>query len=364
LIETIEDISNNFYNSKYDAGGLRSVNIKGKTVYTTPSLYEALTIRRTDLVLKKSIAFYTFSRNAEVQQIINTLKSEKNGFIFRTDISDFFESINLMDVIEDLRREGFSNSTVLHHLLAIGKFMLKQGYHGLPRGLPISSTLSEYYLYRFDKEIPNRIPSSSYYCRYVDDIFIFYYDQSVDPQKEIQRILPKGLSLNEKKTNKRKIGDTGDVEFLGYSISLDGARTIKVAKSKVGKTKKRLILAFKSYLRDRDYRLLLERLRFLSSTTVIKKAGRVKPVLSGFRHVYALCTPDVLEAQMKELDTFKQSVIYSKRYFLGRNIRNILSQSKLETIKSISFHGGFTNNITQHLSRENISKIKAAWRYV
>ncbi len=49
--------------------------------------------------------------------------------------------------------------------------LLDRNIVGLPRGVPLSATLSEYSMKRFDRFV-STLPEVYYYARYVDDIVI------------------------------------------------------------------------------------------------------------------------------------------------------------------------------------------------
>jgi hypothetical protein len=358
-----KEISEKFYNSNFSIENLIATDLQGNKLFVAPTLYDKITIRRTDNILKRTLNFGVFSRDDEVRQAINLLKTENNGFVFRCDIEKFFESVSFSRAIDLLQANNFSNQIVIEHLRSIEKHCQNKGVSGLPRGLPISSTLAEYYLCEFDKKIYN-IPSCSYYCRYVDDILIVHYDKNISVENEVEKLLRElGLRLNSKKTISEKIGTKKHIDFLGYSISVEKAKEIRVAEKKIGKTKKRITLAFKSFVKDGDFELLLDRLRFLAGTTRLRKAGRRKPVLSGFKNVYRHCTDALILIQMQELDSFKLGLLYSKRYNFSAILRTKLTEPQMTEIRKISFRAGWEKNYSEYQAPASIVKIKEAWMY-
>lgn len=104
---------------------------------------------------------------------------------------------------------------------------------GLPRGLEISPMLSELYLATFDSSI-HRHSDVFYYSRFVDDMVIISSGDECPSSfmKQIQKLLPEGLSLNKNKLKisslirKRSKGREGQdkllhkFDFLGYSFSI------------------------------------------------------------------------------------------------------------------------------------------------
>lgn len=103
-------------------------------------------------------------------------------YIIRTDIQHFFESISqdrLMSLIE--RNSILSNKSkgLIKNIMAgyegIKDKRLVSAVKGVPRGIGISSALSEIYLEELDKMIRCR-KEVIFYVRYVDDIFIILSD--------------------------------------------------------------------------------------------------------------------------------------------------------------------------------------------
>lgn len=100
------------------------------------------------------------------------LNPNKCYWVIRLDIKSFYESINKEAVLEKLYSEyRLSPQTV---------FLLKQLFNtqdikessGVPRGLSVSSCLSELTMKYFDIEI-KQLEGVYYYARFVDDIIIF-----------------------------------------------------------------------------------------------------------------------------------------------------------------------------------------------
>ena len=110
--------------------------------------------------------------------IKNFLNSDIPVYIIRTDISGFYESIphdSLMPMV-------FGNTLLSHKSKAFIKGLIREYEkekdtalvpisHGVPRGIGISSYLSEMYMRNVDANIVGRT-EVMFYARYVDDIFM------------------------------------------------------------------------------------------------------------------------------------------------------------------------------------------------
>lgn len=130
---------------------------------------------------------HNIQRTFKVQQanrhvIMTNLKLLLNTklpiYIIRTDISHFFESIpqnRLLGMINDNTLLSYKSKTYIKAILNQFESIkntanIKPG-EGIPRGVGISSLLSEIYMRDLDQMILTR-KEVVYYARYVDDIFI------------------------------------------------------------------------------------------------------------------------------------------------------------------------------------------------
>lgn len=307
----------------------------------------------------------SFARDDEIKQIWNIIDSEKkNTYVFRTDIKSFFESVPFESVIEDLFSHNYISVSVYKHLKNINTFSIAHGYRGLPRGLPISSSLCEYALRSFDKKVWG-MSGCLYYTRYVDDIVLFTTEYVKDIKADIENnYLPYGLKLNRSKTSYELIGTEKSIEYLGYSFPLNDVKRTTISIKKINKVKRRIMLALNAYVNvDHDFSLLLDRLRFLSGNTALKVARRKTILKVGFKYQYMMCDKVEIIEQLKKLDTYLKSILYSKKYSLSKKVKRMLSGSEYKQLLELSFVSGYTKNIKHYRSKGRISKIKDAWRY-
>lgn len=146
------------------------------------------------------------------------LKKYKNPWIIRTDISNFYDSVDRQLLRCDLEALGIRKDLKSFLDSWLNKIFYRDANnninielkHGLPQGISISSTLAEIYMKSVD------INFGINYFRYIDDIVIIAGDraQAFEELTKLQNILEqKKLSISMKKTQVLPI-DSG-VEWLG-----------------------------------------------------------------------------------------------------------------------------------------------------
>jgi len=343
--------------------GLKVENRGDNRIYTPATVQDALCLRRTNHIIKKALRIPALNRDDEMKQLLQVLSGETNCKVFRTDIKSYFESVPFAEIISGLEIGGLKNSCALTHLKNLNSILLK--YHnceGLPRGLALSSTLADYALQGFDRNIFN-CDSVVYYTRYVDDVCIVHFGGAEVIQSLVEQNLPFNLKLNAGKTQKLRLPSTDRLEFLGYHIQLNHPQLVSIADAKIGKTKKRIVLSLKAFLADQDFDMLLARLRFLACSTRMKKVGRKSLVYTGYRHVYRLCDKKTVGVQLNILDCFLHGIINSKRFALGRSLKSSLNAQQRQRLRTLSFEKHYASSLTFTLNPRSISAIKQAWQY-
>jgi len=359
----IEEFSNTFLSSRCSVLNLKVGQLGANKIFCPATVQDALCLRRTNHIIKKALRTPILNRDDEVKQLLQVLRGETKCNIFRTDIKSYFESVPFAEIIGRLETDGLRNNCALTHLKNLNSFLVQHHlFSGLPRGLALSSTLADYALQGFDRDIFN-CDSVVYYTRYVDDICIVHFTDHQVIEKLIEQNLPYSLKLNQDKTQMLELPSAKHLEFLGYRIELNHARGVSIADNKIGKAKKRIVLSLRAFLHDHDFDLLFDRLRFLSCSTRIKKVNRKMPVFIGYRHVYRLCENDAIVKQLKNLDAFMHGIINSKRFVLGRSLRAILNDEQRKQLHTISFEKYYGSKLTFTIKPKRISDIKRAWQY-
>jgi hypothetical protein len=361
--EKIEGYSNDFLSSHCQLKSINSVSLGRNVIFCPDNMQDALCLRRTDEIVRKAMRSPILNRDDEVRQLLQVLSGETKCSVFRTDITSYFESIPFAEIISNMESDGFRNNSAITYLKNLNAFLLQgHTYSGLPRGLALSSTIADYALQRFDRDVFNS-DSVVYYTRYVDDICIVHFGNPQAIQTFVENTLPFKLRLNGRKTQHLTLPSRDSLEFLGYRISLAQPQEVSIAAGKIGKAKKRIVLSLKAYIADKDFTLLLHRLRFLSCSTRMSKVGRKTPVCTGYRHVYRLCHPGVIAKQLKDLDTFLHGIVNSKRYSLGRLLRGQLTSEQRQLLRTVSFEKNYLSKLAFTMTPKRISTIKQAWKY-
>ena len=115
------------------------------------------------------------NRRAIISQLRDALNHSFNQFVVRTDVSQFYESINrdllLREMEQDQILSWASKRFIKQCLASYGSGSGQTS--GLPRGLGVSAYLAELYMRSVDREIM-QIPDLTYYARYVDDIIAVF----------------------------------------------------------------------------------------------------------------------------------------------------------------------------------------------
>lgn len=201
-------------------------------------------MKQLQINLQKTFKVKQANRHLIMTNIKLLLKTKRPFYIIRTDVSSFFESIPqepLKHIIMDNTLLSHKSKVFVNAILneyETEKTKLKDEESkgmtekcGVPRGIGISSLLSEIYMRDLDNKIKKR-PEVIFYVRYVDDIFMLlaelpqekkideYYDGLINEFKE------KGLELKPKGNEKcsffnfESAKETFEVTYLGYKLKL------------------------------------------------------------------------------------------------------------------------------------------------
>ncbi|MDO4790565.1 MAG: CRISPR-associated endonuclease Cas1 [Porphyromonas sp.] len=219
-------------------GTHRELNIPSPLdMYLQKKLVEIVSSVMDKLFMHQSYAYRKGKGAVEaikrVEKIQKTL--DDKHYIIRCDIDDFFASIpleSLMEQIQDCIHDPLllrMMSLWLKSGVADKKAGFYQNTKGLPQGSPLSPLLSNFYLHSWDKYIDQNI--TKYFVRYADDILLFIPD-SRDPLAVLQSLSDhlrnhKKLCLNKDFLVVRK--DT-EFSFLGIAFNPDGSKGMSKSK--------------------------------------------------------------------------------------------------------------------------------------
>lgn len=364
----------------YDFDDFIYKNINGKPGYDCASPEDELVLKKLNDNIKRLFKVKTSDRHAIVKQVISLLKDSQPISVIRLDIKNFYESIDRKKVVDYVNDEwllSYQNRMILKSFNDLTQISSEKG---LPRGLSISSTLSELGLRKFDSKV-RKIKDVYFYGRFVDDMIIFCTKNPQEILDEVTGLL-NGLNLNLKFNEKTYIFDAeannrekSFIDYLGYKIIFESSPElvkprkviVQISDKKIHKIKNRVHKAFRSYTRTRTFDLLLARLKFLTGNQyIIGDIERTK-LKSGIYYNYPLLTTDF---QLKQLDTFYQKLITSDATHIKKSLsmirkhnhKNLLKKnSRLTQIQRMSFTFGFENKVMNYFDRKMSKKIKGCW---
>lgn len=150
----------------------------------------------------------------------------KDGFVLRADISNFFDCISHSILRKKLREKIYEND-VLDLIFKIIRTPsmdksgeLREKSLGIYQGATIAPVLSNIYMMEIDERIQKEVV---FYVRYSDDIVILFQtrEEAEEYRSKMNLYLEElNLSLNEKKTTVLSLEEGFD--FLGYRFNSEG----------------------------------------------------------------------------------------------------------------------------------------------
>lgn len=372
---------------------VKKINIKGRCVYNASCLKEKLILRHCNANLKCLESLLPKQRNKIIDELKIYLKEGAQFRVYRLDIKSFFESIDLPQLFQYLQDER----RLSRHTKNLIEWYLKaceriHSSKGLPRGLEISPMLSELYLAAFDSSI-HRHSEVFYYSRFVDDMVIISSGNECPStlMKQIQSLLPKGLSLNTNKLkvspliDKRSKGTAGKdkllhkFDFLGYSFSVidsplsnKGATlsvyrkvTVDLSRGRIKKIKTRIARAFYSYHRTGDFKLLLDRISFLTSNRDLNRKIRSLSSLEKGKVstgiYYSNARLDVNSISLKQLDDFLLYCVKSNNGRLHSIAKHSFTVNQRKELLRNSFRKGFVDRVYRKYNFKRYTEITKIW---
>lgn len=371
--EVLIDECISLFQSSSDFPDIDFVEVNNKKIFKIDNFTTHVLHKRLNTTLKVINKSKQSDRESIVRSIKDLLRGIGGGSILRLDISGFYESVSLSYLREIILGDDiYSNST---------KDLLKKwlvcfessGADGLPRGLSLSSTLSEMYMKKFDSKV-KLSNSILYYARFVDDIFIFSLQDKVATFDELLSFLPEGIEFNDA-DNKKYLTDVMgsetdrgvDFGYLGYRfVTIKDGKSIRVevglSKDKIKKFKGRLSKALLAYSNDNKFDLLEKRFRFLTCNYILSSRYRGTKVRSGIYYNYKSITDYGLK-DLEYLDEFKNSLIFNDNFRTNLNGSPIVL-SKIQKIRLAkkSFLYGYKNKIFHKFTVSKIDEIKGCWK--
>lgn len=384
----MEEISKSAHDTNFKFSKFSTALRVGKVVFSTTSTCDEFIIRKLNDNLRRSYNVRQANRG-EIMSQVKLLIQEKLPFhVIKIDIKDFYESTDREFLIKNICSESlisYRGKEILKKLFLNSSNFIEKG---LPRGISISATLSEINMISFDKKIRS-LEGVYYYARYVDDMIIFSYKSSDKIISAIKKALYPKMQVNDKKTETVEFNEHGncisylskpEISYLGYKFEfrlqsampkgnlpkgsppLPPRMEIKIADSKIAKLKKRIMLSLLSYVFNKNFPLLISRIKFLSGNCKMHRKGETGELLSGIYYNYPLIDePGRLE--LKAISQFLRKAIYSKNGSFGSKIYSSLSLIQKQQLAKLCFYAGHQKKITQNISAKRLQQIKKCWNH-
>lgn len=361
---------------------LSSFKLHGNQVYKIDKHHHRLVERNLTSNLNSISGKKAPNRASIIENLQLLLMEDVPYKIYRWDIKKFFESFDNKEVEKFINQIPNLSPQSKSLLCSILKKHKALGGTGSPRGLSLSSVLTELIMCDFDSKVSAH-PDTFFYARYVDDIIII---TSANENSQIFRVLakknlPKGLQFNELKSQESPIIGKSPItrkqtdefrysfEYLGYKISIkkrtnkDKHRIIDIdiADKKVKKYKKRLSRAFYDFAKNDNTELLIDRLRFLTKNFKVYNQHLDRTKLSGIYYNYPAIQGNM--SNLKNLDGFIKALVLGQKGRLGTLLSTKLNSRLRSRILANSFVKGHKDVAFVTFRPERVSQIKRCWDY-
>ncbi|MBB4845907.1 hypothetical protein HNP55_004461 [Paucibacter oligotrophus] len=373
---SLSDIETQVQDEHFAFSSFKTQIRNGCLVLTSSTAADEFVLRKIADNLRRALNISSADRNSIVPQVIQLAKEAKDETIHKFDIKGFFESIDRSRLLIDLKLEPTVSPKTIQ--LIANLFNSDQIKHsaGLPRGLSVSSILSEYYLRKFEDGC-RRLPYCYFYTRYVDDALFFCHGDASTIESDINKLLPTGLTLNARKTTCIKIdkdGITGsktsasrEISYLGYSIKFPSTKkdkfTVSIPEKKVSKIKSRIAISIMQYIRDEKYEDLILRIRFLTSNFKVGGSKQNGTLYSGIYYNHQYINKESATTIFKELDCFLQKLVYSKTGSIGTKLSSRLNNAQRRHICSHSFLKGHSAPVFRHFKNKQLGEARGVWAH-
>lgn len=367
----------------FAATALKKSKIRSENVYQFARLEDELVARKIVRNIRRITKVRQSDRNIIVSCIDSICRDGLPLRIYKLDVKNFYESVPV-EIITSRLQDDIAFSKISTYLVGSLFSELKaQNINGLPRGLSISATLSEYLMRAFDIAV-SRLPNVCYYSRFVDDI-IFITHGFEDKKEFIENIknkLPIGLELNSKKTNTFDFSEfsksskdvlEGQFDFLGYTFFINhavrnkantiirGVR-IDISEKKVKKIKTRIIRAALRFIADNNFSNFEDRVKMLSSNYKFLDIDKKSFRKAGIYFNYEKVNLEKSES-LPGLDRFLKKFMLAKNGPIGSQLNLLLSPSQRKALLRYSFKKGFERKIFFDFNGMRLSELKSCWRY-
>ena len=326
-------------------------------------LCQDIVLRKLYNNIKRIYGVEQANRNQIVKQMVSLLKEESPKWVVRLDVRHFFESINRTHIMERFQEDGRLNYQSICLLKNLFTHPTINPEKGLPRGLSISSVMSELYMKYFDLEI-RRMDGVFYYARFVDDIIIFC--SNMKAQSNLWAKMPDmlsniGLQLNPNKSYKWNSKQQAEkLTYLGYTFLPNGEADVEVsiAERKVNMIKTRITKSFVRFAKDGDFAMLKNRIKFLTGNYTLYNPSTLLPIKVGIYFNYNMLTD---KAVLYALDKYYQNLLHCRSGRLGSHLAARMSVAQRSNLAKYSFVFGFEHHVNHFFTSAMLADITDCW---
>lgn len=367
MIDAIQNICvNKIYDDSYHFNLARQGNlcINAHPYGAIEHLCQDLLIRKLSKNIMHTYGLKTTNRNLVILQIKQLLESNIPLCIMRKDVRNFFENVSTTMILSELKKEGRITLQTIQLCEALLTETDSKGVKGVPRGLAISSAMTEFLMRKFDHTF-TKIPDILLYNRYVDDIILINTNQC--SISEIQDLVDDSLGVIKLQENTDKKNsltnqdwiDGKKFEYLGYSFQYSNkSPTVCIANKKLNRIKTKITKAFKDFIKTGDEKLLFDRMQFLACISYIKNSS-LRKIKVGLPANYSFVTTD---ESFKKIDIYYQRILHSKRGNFGKNLQKRLTETYKDKLSRISFVHCYKGQIKRRFSATRMHQLKNCWR--
>lgn len=379
-ISTLSEISDKINANDFKISSVIKISDNDNEIFSLSKIEDDFALRKINDTIKRFYKVKQADRNLIVNQIIILLQEAIPMSVIKLDLKKFYESIDRNWIINKLKDDALlsiSAIKIIEDFFDLNEF---NSFNGLPRGIGISATLSELYLRDFDRKV-NRLNNVYFYARYVDDIILFTTESPNNIIEQIieNQLLRKPLIFNDKKTKIFEVNNKTGIdikklqfEYLGYKFIFtnsckksksefkDKKIEVSIALKKVKKYKTRIVHSFLDFIKNNDFSLLEDRIKFLTGNYPIKRNSSEGTVLfAGLYYNYPFINDEKI---LIELTVFLRKLINSKNKSLGIKINAIITNEQKEQLSKYSFLAGWKNRkVNTDFRPERVKQIKKCW---